>query len=101
MKLAFGIAAWLQLIPLAVFAAITPELRLLAPPTLTLGALNAVSAYRPSLWRLVFWLDLALFSASAGAAYFAEPPLLRWALVGSDAAMLLLLVGSAIRTFLL
>ena len=101
MKLAFGIAAWLQLIPLAAFAAITPELRLLAPPTLTLGALNAVAAFRPSLWKLVFWLDLGLFGASAAAATFAEPPLLRFVLLGSDAALILLLVGSAIRTFVL
>jgi hypothetical protein len=101
MKLAFGLAAWLQLIPLAVLAAVTPELRLLAPPTLTLGALNAVAAFRPSLWKLVLWLDLGLFLASGGAAWFAEPPLLRWILLGSDAALLVLLVVSAVRSFVL
>jgi hypothetical protein len=101
MRLAFLAAAWLQLIPLAVFTAFSPQLRLIAPPYFTLGLLNAVAAFRPSLWKLVLWLDLALFLLSGGAAWLAEPPLLRWVLLGSDSALLLLLLGSAIRTFVL
>ena len=100
MKLAFRAAAWLQLIPLAIFAALSPQLRLIAPPYMALGVLNAVAAGRPSLWKLVFWLDTGLYALSAGAAWFSDPPL-RFILLGSDAALLLLLVGSAIHTFVL
>jgi hypothetical protein len=98
MKLAFRAAAWLHLFPLAVIAALSSQLRLAAPPCLVLGLLNSVAASRPSLWKLVLWLDVCLYVLSAATIWPIEPPL-RWVLLGSDAAILLLIVGSAIRTF--
>lgn len=100
MKLAFRAAAWLHLFPLAVAAALSSSLRLAAPPCIVLGVLNVIAADRPSLWKLVMWLDLCLYVISGAMIWPMDPPL-RWVLLGSDAAMVLLVSGSAVRTFVL